>query len=101
MIVSWDGSGHALAALKDVIGLFRDQAVEHVEVVITVWPPRDVAMWTDIQQQQFVSDDLHAAAAQVATANIKLLEETLRPIARTMSSSTTNGVFAVMIAMRS
>jgi hypothetical protein len=98
MMVSWDGSGHALRALRDMVGLFRAGSVEHVEILITVWPPRDIAMWSDIQQRQFISDDLHAAAAQVATENLHLLEDILRPISQSIASSTTNGPFEKIIA---
>lgn len=43
MLVSWDGSGHALAALRDVMPLFRERSVEHVEIVLVTWPARDIA----------------------------------------------------------
>lgn len=55
-------------------------------------------MWSDIQQRQFVADDLHAAAAQVAAENLHLLEEILRPLSQSIASSTTNGPFAEIIA---
>jgi hypothetical protein len=97
MIVSWDGSGHAIEALRGVIGLFRDQSIEHVEIILTVWPPREIAMWADIQEKQFVSDDLHSAAAQVAADNIRLLEDMFRPLSQSIASSTTNGPFAGII----
>jgi hypothetical protein len=98
MMVSWDGSGHALQALRDTVGLFRERSVEHVEILLTVWPARDVPMWSDIQQRQFVADDLHAAAAEVATENLHTLEEILRPISQSIASSTTNGPFDEIIA---
>jgi hypothetical protein len=97
MIVSWDGSGHAMEALRSVIGLFRDRSVEHVEIILTVWPPRDIALWADIQEQQFVSQDLHTAAAQVASDDVHRLEELFRPIARSIATSTTDGPFADVI----
>jgi len=75
--------GHGIAARQSVVGLFRDQTVEHIEVVISVWPPRDVAMWSDIRRRQFELDDLHRAAAQIAAENLGRLEDTLRPIAQT------------------
>src|ERR1019366_8549811 len=97
MIVSWDGSGHALGALRGVIGLFREQAVEHIEIVLTVWPPRDIAMWSDIQERQFIADDLHSAAAQVAAENLHELESIFRRLSPSIRSSTTNGPFAEII----
>jgi predicted anti-sigma-YlaC factor YlaD len=97
MVVSWDGSGHALAALQSVVGLFRDRIVEHIEIVIGVWPARDTAMWSDIQEEQFASDDLHQAAATVVAAKIALLEDALRPIAQTIASSTAVGAYADIV----
>jgi len=91
MVVTWDGSGHALEALRNVVGLFREQSVEHIEIVLAIWPPRDIAMWSDIQQQQILSDDLHRAAAEVGADEVQRLEEILRPITRAISSSTANG----------
>jgi hypothetical protein len=97
IIVSWDGSGHALGALSSLIGVFRQQAVDHVEIVMTIWPPRDIAMWSDINDRQFETDDIHRAAADVAAADIRRLEDVLRPITESISSSVTNGPFEQII----
>jgi hypothetical protein len=97
MIVSWDGSGHALKALRGIVGLFREGAVEHIEIILTVWPPRDVALWSDINERAVLADDLHRAAAEVAAADVRELEDLLRPIARSITSSTTDGHFAEVI----
>ena len=98
MIVSWDGSGHALGALRSVVGLFREQSVEHVEVVLRIWPPNDIARWSDIRQQQLVADDLHRAAAEVAANEVQLLEAVLSRIAQTIGSATPDGPFVAAIA---
>jgi hypothetical protein len=97
IIVSWDGSGHALDALRDLVGLFRRQAVEHVEIVLTIWPAREIAMWSDIQSRQLETDDLHRAAAEIAADDARRLEDILRPIAAGIASSTTDGPFEQVI----
>jgi hypothetical protein len=54
-------------------------------------------MWSDIQQEQFASDDLHQAAAKVVAADIQLLEDILRPMAQTIASSTTSGAYTDIV----
>ncbi len=98
IIVSWDGSGHAIGTLRSVIGLFGEAAAEHIEIVLTVWPPRDIALWSDIQERQLLSDDLHRAAALVAAEDLHELEDLLRPLAKSIAASTTNGPFPEIIA---
>jgi transcriptional regulator of acetoin/glycerol metabolism len=99
MLVSWDGSGHALGALRDVMPLFRERSVELAEIVLVTWPARDIARWSDIYERQIVSDDLHRAAAEVTGEEVQLLEEIIRPIARKVTSSTADGPYvAVMTA---
>jgi hypothetical protein len=67
-IAVWDGSGHAMTALEGVVPLFRPAAFSHIEILMLVWPQSATPMWSDILQQQVVSDDLHRAAAEVSTA---------------------------------
>jgi hypothetical protein len=67
-ICLWDGSGRAMAALQQVVPLFRAQALSHVEIMMLVWPQRETAMWRDILEQQVISGDLHRAAADISTA---------------------------------
>lgn len=57
-----------MAALDQVVPLFRAHAFTHIEIMMLVWPQRDTAMWRDILEQQVVSGDLHRAAAEVSTA---------------------------------
>jgi hypothetical protein len=56
-----------MAALEQVVPLFRAQALSHVEIMMLVWPQRETAMWRDILEQQVVAGDLHRAAAEVST----------------------------------
>ncbi len=97
IVVSWDGSGHTLGPLRDLVGLFRQHAVEHIEVVMTIWPPREIAMWSDIQRRQFETDDLHRAAAEVAADDVRRLEDILRPLTPSIAASVTNGPFEEII----
>jgi hypothetical protein len=57
-----------MAALGQVVPLFRAQAFSHIEIIMLVWPQRDSAMWRVILEQQAVSGDLHRAAAEISTA---------------------------------
>jgi len=93
MLVCWDGSGHALGALRDVMPLFREQAVELAEILLVTWPARDIARWSDIYERQIVTDDLHRAAAEVTAEEMQLLEEIIRPIARRVTSSMADGPY--------
>src|SRR5471030_3141471 len=93
MLVSWDGSGHALGALRNVMRLFRERSVEHAEIVLVTWPARDIARWSDIYERQIVTDDLHRAAAEVTADEVQLLEEIIRPIARSVTSSSADGPY--------
>jgi nucleotide-binding universal stress UspA family protein len=86
IVVGWDGSGHALAALREVIDLFRPGSVDHVEIVLPVWPPTDTPRWADIREQQVFSDDLHQAAAQTAADELSRLTAVLRPLAKSVSA---------------
>jgi hypothetical protein len=93
IVVSWDGSGHAIGVLRSLVTLIREQSVEHIEVVVSVWPARDIARWTDIAERQFVADDLHRAAAEEADIEVARLEEVLRPIAQSIVSTKPVGAY--------
>jgi hypothetical protein len=67
-ICIWDGSGHAMVALQQVVPFFRAQAFSHIEIMMLVWPQRESAMWRDILERDVVSGDLHRAAAETSTA---------------------------------
>ena len=67
-ICVWDGSSHALAALEQVVPLFRGQAFAYIEIMMLVWPQRDTPLWRDILEHQAASNDLHRSAAEVSTA---------------------------------
>jgi hypothetical protein len=84
IVVGWEGSGHALRALAMIAELLRPSAVEHVEIVLPVWPEVDIPRWTDIHEQQFLSDDMHQAAAQVVTDEISRLTAVLKPVAESV-----------------
>jgi len=77
----WDGSGHAMAALGQVVPLFRGQAFSHIEIMMLVWPQRETAMWRDILEQEVVTSDLHRAAAEVSTAYGERLRAAVAPAA--------------------
>lgn len=83
----WDGSGHAMAALGQVVPLFRAQAFSHVEIMMLVWPQRDTAMWRDILEQDVISADLHRAAAEVSTAYGDRLRTVISPMAENVGVS--------------
>jgi hypothetical protein len=81
-ICVWDGSGHAMAALEEVVPLFRAQAFSHVEIMMLVWPQRETAMWRDILEQHAISSDLHRAAAEVSTEYGHRLRAAILPTAK-------------------
>jgi hypothetical protein len=56
-----------MAALEQVVPLFRAHAFSHIEIMMLVWPQRDTAMWRDILERHAVSSDLHRAAAEIST----------------------------------
>ncbi len=86
-ICLWDGSGRAMAALQQVVPLFRAQALSHVEIMMLVWPQRDSAMWRDILERQVVTSDLHRAAAEISTEYGERLRKTILPTAETVHVS--------------
>jgi nucleotide-binding universal stress UspA family protein len=86
IVVGWDGSGHALAALREITDLFRPGALDHIEIVLPVWPATDTPRWADIREQQVLSDDLHQAAAQTAADELSRLTAVLRPLAKSVSA---------------
>jgi hypothetical protein len=86
-ICIWDGSGHAMAALEQVVPLFRAQALSHVEIMMLVWPQRETAMWRDILEQHVVVSDLHRAAAEISTAYGNRLRAVILPTAKTVHVS--------------
>jgi hypothetical protein len=86
-ICIWDGSGHAMAALQQVVPLFRAQAFSHVEIMMLVWPQRDTAMWRDILERHAVSADLHRAAAEISTAYGDRLRTAILPTAKSVHVS--------------
>jgi hypothetical protein len=81
-ICVWDGSGHAMAALQQVVPLFRAQAFSHIEIMMLVWPQRETAMWRDILEQHAISSDLHRAAAEVSTEYGDRLRTAILPTAK-------------------
>jgi nucleotide-binding universal stress UspA family protein len=97
MIVTWDGSGHGLGALRDLLPLFRGAVIDHIEILLTIWPPHDNALWADIRDRQFVSDDLHQAAAEVAATASARLHELLAPLSASIATSTNSGERSEMI----
>lgn len=80
-ICIWDGSGHAMAALGQVVPLFRAHAWSHVDIMMLVWPQRDTAMWRDILEEHVIWGDLHRAAAEVSTAYGDRLRAAISPMA--------------------
>ncbi|HEV8019897.1 MAG TPA: hypothetical protein VGP41_01465 [Candidatus Lustribacter sp.] len=76
-----------MAALEDVVPLFRAQAFAHVEIMMLVWPQRDTPMWRDIREQQVVSGDLHRAAAEISTAYGERLRAAVLPTAEAVHVS--------------
>jgi hypothetical protein len=81
-ICIWDGSGHAMAALEQVVPLFRAQALSHIEIMMLVWPQRETAMWRDILEQHVLTSDLHRAAAEISTAYGNRLRAVILPTAK-------------------
>jgi hypothetical protein len=55
-ITVWDGSGHAMAALEQVLPMFRTSAFSHIEIMMIAWPKSNTAMWTDIARKQLESE---------------------------------------------
>jgi hypothetical protein len=93
MIVTWDGSGHGLTALEQVVGLLRARSVERADIVLLQWPPKATAMWLDVETRQVLVDDLHRAAAEIAVENARRLAAALAPISSSISSSIRVGEF--------
>jgi hypothetical protein len=86
-ICIWDGSGHAMAALEDIVPLFRARAFSQIEIMMLVWPQRDTAMWRDILERQAVSADLHRAAAEISTEYAERLRTAIFPMAEEVNVS--------------
>jgi hypothetical protein len=86
-ICLWDGSGRAMTALQQVVPLFRDRALSHVEIMMLVWPQRESAMWRDILEHQVISGDLHRSAAEISTAYGERLRKTILPTAHSVNVS--------------
>jgi nucleotide-binding universal stress UspA family protein len=97
MLVAWDGSGHGLAALRDIVPLMRAQALANIEILLVVWPQRANAMWSDIREQQLIRDDIHRAAAEIAINDAEQLQTILAPLAKTMSTTIADGEVAQVI----
>lgn len=95
-IVGWDGSGHGLAALKSALGSFREHVFDHVTILLAIWPQREIALWSDIRERQLVVDDVHRAAADIASDDAAALESLLAPFTRSMSSIVTSGEFSAV-----
>jgi hypothetical protein len=93
IIVTWDGSGHGLGALEQLVGLLRARSVERIDIVVLQWPPKATAMWLDVETRQVLVDDLHRAAAEIAAENARRLAATLAPISSSISSSIRVGEF--------
>jgi hypothetical protein len=91
IVVGWDGSGHALTALSGLGDLFRAAAFEHIEIVLSAWPARDIPRWNAIREQQVFSDDLHQAAAQTAADELSRLTAVLKPLAKSVSGDLGTG----------
>src|ERR1700733_14222872 len=83
----WDGSGHAMEALQQVVPLFRAQAFSHIEIMMLVWPQRDTAMWRDILEREALAADLHRAAAEISTAYGDRLRKVILPTAKAVHVS--------------
>jgi hypothetical protein len=86
-ICIWDGSGHAMGALRQVVPLFRPHAFSHIEIMMLVWPQRESAMWLDILEHHLVAADLHRAAAEISTEYGDRLRTTILPMADTVKVS--------------
>lgn len=91
MVALWDGSDDGLEALSSVIPLFGEQTIEHIEIVLAIWPPRDNAMWADIQERQIITDDLHSAAAEVANEDSARIKDILTPVTQSIATSIRSG----------
>jgi hypothetical protein len=97
IVVSWDGSGHALATLRGIGDLFRPAAFEHIEVVLHIWPPVDIPRWEDIRAEQVLSDDLHQAAARTAADELAQLTTVLKPLTKSIAGRNEDGEFVDII----
>ena len=97
IVVSWDGSGHALATLRGIGDLFRPAAFEHIEILLHVWPPVDIPRWADIREEQVLSDDLHRAAAQTSDDELSRLTTVLKPLATSIAGRTADGDFVELV----
>jgi nucleotide-binding universal stress UspA family protein len=91
LLVVWDGSGHAFDTLSNVADLIRSGSIEHIEVVIPLWPESDVPRWDDIHGRQVFVDDLHGAAAEIAGEDASRLLHALAPLAVHIDSRIING----------
>jgi hypothetical protein len=91
IVVGWDGSDHALTALRGLGALFLPAAFEHIEIVLPVWPARDIPRWAAIEEQQVFSDDLHQAAALTAADELSRLTAVLKPLAKSISGNAEAG----------
>ena len=76
-----------MAALRQVMPLFRAQAFSHIEIMMLVWPQRESAMWLDILEHHLVAADLHRAAAEISTEYGDRLRTTILPMADTVKVS--------------
>jgi hypothetical protein len=64
--------------------LFRPGAIEHIEIVLPVWPEVAIPRWTDIREQQIIFDDLHQAAAQTAADEVSRLSAVFSSVAESV-----------------
>jgi hypothetical protein len=85
ILVTWDGSGHALAALASIAAQFRPGSIEHIEIAIAVWPESEIPRWEDIHERQLVADDLHRAAAEVANEEVSRLLAVVKPLSASVA----------------
>ena len=97
IVVSWDGSGHALATLRGIGDLFRPAAFEHIEILLHVWPPVDIPRWADIREEQVLSDDLHQAAARTVDHELSRLTAILEPLAKSVAAYAADGEFVDLV----
>jgi hypothetical protein len=76
-----------MAALEQIVPLFRARVFSHIEIMMLVWPQRESAMWRDILERQAVSGDLHRAAAEISTEYAERLRMAIFPLAEAVSVS--------------
>jgi len=93
----WDGSGHAMTALQQMLPLFRPAAFSHIEIMMLVWPQSDTAMWSDILEKQIELGDLHRAAAEVSAAYAERLRAAIASIAESVHVSIVNADAAAAV----